>query len=795
MADRKDLRFPHITFLWLVMCVSVPVDTQIVYSVSEEVNIGTVVGNVVKDMHLNVQDLESRAFQLVFGTRTRYFDVNLKSGVLYVAERIDREQLCPNTPSCSLNFEAIVNHPLSLSRVIVNVNDVNDNSPAFPDETQILNISESMQPGATFSLISAVDEDVGTFSVKSYKLSPNEYFSLEVNQGGEHGMSAELILQKALDREKVSVIRLVLTSFDGGKPSRSGTLQLIVNVLDINDNAPVFSSPLYKVRVTENTSRGTKIIKLNATDMDEGPNGEVTYLFSSHGQEKNIDVFAISPDSGEIKVKGNIDFEDKAFYELRIEAHDKGLSPMTVNCKVLIEVIDVNDNAPEIAITSLLSSLREDVKTGTAVALVTVSDKDGGMNGKVICKLLGNIPFKLESSYNNYYSVVLEGQLDRENISKYNVTLVAVDEGTPPLSSTSVVYVDISDVNDNPPEFNEKIIYIYVKENTPPGTLIHTVSAVDRDSNENAEITYSIVDNKTTSINYVSVNSLTGQLYNLHSFNFEEQKTLSFHIKATDSGVPPLSSNVTVIVFILDENDNSPVILPPYSEPGSVNSENIPYSAEAGYFVAKIRSADADSGYNALLSYHLTEPKGTNLFRIGSSSGEIRSKRRMSDNDLKTHPLLITVSDNGEPSLSATMSMDVVVIESLDDIKTSFREVPVKEESFSDLNLYLLIAVVSVSVIFLLSLVGLIAVKCYRTDSSFSRYSAPVISTHPDGSWSYSKSTQQYDVCFSSDTVKSDVVVFPSPFPPAEAELISIHGEDTFTRTQTLPTSGKVSII
>ncbi len=586
-----------------------------------------------------------------------------------------------------------------------------------------------------------------------------------------------------------------MTSFDGGKPSRSGTLQLIVNVLDINDNAPVFSSPLYKVRVTENTSRGTKIIKLNATDMDEGPNGEVTYLFSSHGQEKNIDVFAISPDSGEIKVKGNIDFEDKAFYELRIEAHDKGLSPMTVNCKVLIEVIDVNDNAPEIAITSLLSSLREDVKTGTAVALVTVSDKDGGMNGKVICKLLGNIPFKLESSYNNYYSVVLEGQLDRENISKYNVTLVAVDEGTPPLSSTSVVYVDISDVNDNPPEFNEKNIYIYVKENTPPGTLIHTVSAVDRDSNENAEITYSIVDNKTTSINYVSVNSLTGQLYNLHSFNFEEQKTLSFHIKATDSGVPPLSSNVTVNVFILDENDNSPVILPPYSEPGSVNSENIPYSAEAGYFVTKIRSADADSGYNALLSYHLTEPKGTNLFRIGSSSGEIRTKRRMSDNDLKTHPLLITVSDNGEPSLSATMSMDVVVVESLDDIKTSFREVPVKEESFSDLNLYLLIAIVSVSVIFLLSLVGFIAVKCYRTDSSFSRYSAPVITTHPDGSWSYSKSTQQYDVCFSSDTVKSDMVVFPSPFPPAEAELISIHGEDTFTRTQTLPTSGKVSII
>ncbi|XP_051766351.1 protocadherin alpha-3-like isoform X2 [Ctenopharyngodon idella] len=791
MADRKDFTFPHIIFLWLVMCVSVPVYGQIVYSVSEEVNIGTVVGNLVKDMNLNVQDLESRAFQLVFGTKTRYFHVNLKSGVLYVAERIDREQLCPNTPSCSLNFEAIVNHPLSLSRVIVNVNDVNDNSPTFPVETQVLNISESVQPGATFSLISALDEDVGPFSVKSYKLSPNEHFSLEVHPGGEHGMSAELILRKALDREREPVIRLVLTASDGGKPPRSGTLQIIVNILDTNDNAPVFSNPLYKVRVTENTPRGTKIIKLNATDMDEGPNGEVTYLFSSHGQEKNLDVFAISPDSGVIEVKGNIDFEDKAFYELRVEAHDKGLSPMTVNCKVLIEVIDVNDNAPEIVVTSLLSSLREDAKTGTAVALVTVSDKDGGMNGKVSCKLLGNLPFKLESSYKNYYSVVLEGQLDREKISKYNVTLIAVDEGTPPLSSTSVIYVEVSDVNDNPPQFNRKSINVYIKENTPPGTLIHTVSAVDRDSNENAEISYSIVDNKATSINAVSVNSLTGQLYNLQSFNFEEQKTFSFHVQAIDAGVPPLSSNVTVNVFILDENDNSPVILPPYSDPGSVNTENIPYSAEAGYFVAKIRAVDADSGYNALLSYHMSEPKGTNLFRIGSSTGEIRTKRRMSDNDLKTHPLLITVCDNGEPSLSATMSMDVVVVESLDDIKTSFREVPVKEESFSDLNVYLLIAIVSVSVIFLLSLVGLIAAKCYRTDGSFSRYSAPVISTHPDGSWSYSKSTQQYDICFSSDTMKSDMVVFPSPFPPAEAELVSIHGEDTFTQTQTLPTTGK----
>ncbi len=457
--------------------------------------------------------------------------------------------------------------------------------------------------------------------------------------------------------------------------------------------------------------------------------------------------------------------------------------------------MDENDNVPEIVTTPLLENVKEDAKSGTAVALVTVSDKDGGKNGIVHCALKGSFPFKLETSYNNHYSLVVDGPLDRESVSLYNITITAADEGTPSLSSSTVITVHISDVNDNAPRFPAPVINAFLSENGQAGGLVTKVSADDSDTGENAEVSYSLLDSSSSSVpitTLININSLSGEIFSLQSFNHEETKRFQFQVMATDSGVPPLSSNVTVNVFILDENDNSPVILPPYSEPGSVNSENIPYSAEAGYFVAKIRSADADSGYNALLSYHLTDPKGTNLFRIGSSSGEIRTKRRMSDNDLKTHPLLITVSDNGEPSLSATMSMDVVVVESLDDIKTSFREVPVKEESFSDLNLYLLIAIVSVSVIFLLSLVGLIAVKCYRTDSSFSRYSAPVISTHPDGSWSFSKSTQQYDVCFSSDTIKSDVVVFPSPFPPADAELISINGEDTFTRTQTLPSTEKV---
>ncbi|XP_047661047.1 protocadherin alpha-8-like [Tachysurus fulvidraco] len=774
--------------LLLLLCLWDLCSAQISYSVSEEAKKGSVVGHLAKDFNLNVQELESRMFQLVTGSNAKYFEVNRKTGILLVNGRIDREELCESKQKCVLNIEAMMHNPHKLYRVEINILDINDNSPVFPRQSVALNISENVLPGDRFLVIKARDIDVGSNSVKTYKINSNEYFSLDMQSD-----SAELVLQKALDREREPVIKLVLTAVDGGTPPRSGTMQIVINVQDINDNNPVFSKSLYKVKINENVQEGTKIITVSAADADEGVNGEVSYSIVVDEENSALELFSIDPVLGDINVKSNIDYEKHSAVELRIQAQDKGQSPRRSTCKVLIEVVDVNDNAPDISVTLLMSSVSEDIKPGTDVALITVSDKDSGTNGKVNCKLLAPSPFKLQLSYKNSYALVVNEALDRERVSQYNVTVVANDEGTPSLSSSNVITVHVSDVNDNAPLFTAPVINISVRENSPVGGLMTSLTARDLDVGENAIVSYSLSDAESIRVsNLMNINSHTGELYSLKSFDYEETKRLQFKVQATDSGVPPLSSNVTVNVFILDENDNSPVFLPPYSEPGSANSENIPYSAEAGYFVAKVRAVDADSGYNALLSYHITEPKGTNLFRIGTSTGEIRTKRRMSDNDLKAHPLIITVFDNGEHSLSTTMSIEVVVVENMDSLQPSLRQVPVKEENFSNLNLYLLIAIVSVSVIFLLSLIALIAAKCYGTDGGFSRSSAPVITTHPDGSWSYSKSTQQYDVCFSSDTLKSDVVVFPSPFPPADAELISINEGDTFNRTQTLPSTGKV---
>ncbi|KAM6923459.1 protocadherin alpha-3-like [Xenentodon cancila] len=782
-----------VVLLWSVA------SAQLKYSIHEEVKEGTMVGNIAKDLGLDKSTLKTRNYRVFSGVAESLFYINENDGILYVGRTIDREEVCAQSTNCIINLKVVLENPLEVHNVGVEVLDINDHSPSFPEPEKTLEISESVMPGARFQLKPAQDNDSGQFSAQQYKLSHNDHFRLEVRDKGEDGKIPILVLQKSLDREVARFHSLVLTALDGGKPPKSGDMTIIVNVLDVNDNTPIFSKDTYSVTLNENVPVGTTVIQVNATDLDDGQNGEVVYSFGNSVSSRLFNVFDINPSSGQITVKGIVDYEQKDKYEIEIQASDKGFAPLTEEKSVIIKIIDMNDNAPEIEVTSFSNSIPEDSRLGTTVALISVNDMDSGLNGKVICSVSEDVPFDLlPSSQEKMFSLVTKALLDREQQALYDLTIIAKDAGQPPLSTQKTISIMLSDVNDNSPEFSLNTYMFYVTEGNNPGSSVFSVKASDRDESENAQISYHILrdgSNDNALASFLNINSETGDIVALKSFDFETVKTFQFRVVATDSGTPSLSSNVTVNVFILDQNDNAPVILPailaPYSEQGSPISETIPYTAEAGYFVARIRAVDADSGYNALLSYHLSEPKGINLFKIGTSTGEIRTKRRMSDNDLKSHPLVILVSDNGEPSMSATVSIDVMVVESISDIQTSFRHVPEKEDNFSDLNLYLLIAIVSVSVIFLLSVISLIAVRCQKTDGGFGRYSAPMITTNPDGSWSYSKATQQYDVCFSSDTLKSDVVVFPAPFPPVDAELISINGRDTFTRTQTLPSKEK----
>uniref|UniRef100_A0A671U5B3 Protocadherin 2 alpha a 1 n=1 Tax=Sparus aurata TaxID=8175 RepID=A0A671U5B3_SPAAU len=712
-------------FSVLLSCVE-RVSAQIKYSVPEEVKVGSVVGNVAKDLGLDISSLGERRFRIVSGTKDAQFEVNQNNGVLYVHKNIDREELCESVTPCLINLKMVAENPMEIHYVGVEIIDVNDHSPSFQEEEKILEISESTLPGKRFQLPTARDPDVVINAVRLYKLNQNEYFSIQIRERGEDKIPF-LVLQKALDREKHSEHRLILTAVDGGNPPRSGTLNVTVIVLDSNDNHPIFNQEVYSVTIPENVAADTSVITVKATDVDEGTNGEIEYFFGSELDRKIYDMFSLDKDTGEIRVKGEIDFERVDVFKLDVHASDKGQPPMSTDCRVIIKVLDKNDNKPQIEVTSLSNTVPEDSKPGTVVSLISITDQDAGLNGKVICSLSENVPFDLKPSFqDNMYSLVLKQHLDRESVSHYDITLTATDCGQPPLSTFKTLSIDVSDVNDNVPQFPHNPIDLYLVENNVPGNPIFSVTASDKDLNENAALTYHIVREEGGQVKmtaFLNINSDNGQISALKSFDFEVLKKFQFQVVATDSGTPSLSSNVTVNVFILDQNDNAPVILYPVSSNGSAEGvEEIPRNVNAGHLVTKVRAYDADIGYNGWLLFSLQEVTDHSLFGLDRYTGQIRTHRSFTETDEAEHKLLILVKDNGNVSLSATATVIVKLVEPKEAFAASDVKSATKVDEEDNVTFYLMITLGSVSVLFIISIIVLIAMQCSKSTDYTSKY-------------------------------------------------------------------------
>nr|XP_056722698.1 protocadherin beta-16-like [Euleptes europaea] len=770
----------------LYLCLVIVVCESFRYSVPEEKKSGSLVANVLKDLKVDVKELAARRARLVSEGTKQYFQLDPHSGNVILNDKIDREALCGQKDPCVLLSEIVLENPVQVHRIEVQIEDVNDNSPQFSKKEFLFEIPEQTPLNTQFLLESATDADRGENAVQNYTLTPNDHFGLDVQSHSDGTKYAELVLVKQLDREEETRLFLILSAVDGGAPKRTGTTNIIIDVLDTNDNVPQFGHSVYKVKLMENPQQNTLVTKVEATDRDLGSNGDITYSFNQVPQNV-LRSFMLNKHTGELIVAGTIDYEEHRNYAINIKATDGG--GLSAYCKVIVEVEDRNDNTPEVTLTSLTSPLPEDSPPDTLVALLRVTDRDSGDNGRTACTTEANLPFMLKASQNNYYQLVTQQSLDREKASEYNITITGTDRGSTRLTSTRIINVQISDINDNAPAFEKSTYEMQLWENNIPGLLIGFLQAKDLDAEQNAKVTYSLLPGKVRDqpvSSYVSINSETGNLYAIRSLDYEQIKDFQVTVRAVDSGSPPLSSKVMVQVVIVDENDNAPFILYPLQNGTSPSNDLIPRGAEAGYLVTKVVAVDRDSGQNSWLSYELLKATEPGLFSVGVQNGEVKTMRPINKRDSLKQKLIIGVRDNGSPPQSTSATLSILLVDGFSDPYMKIVDVPkdeVVQEEDRALTMYLVICLAVISFIFLVSVLVFIAIKIQKR-RKFIESSALNFSVGPnfpencgDADAGSLSQAYNYEVCLAGGSVNSEFRFLRPLFPVFSVEPAHLQGD------------------
>ncbi|XP_001377582.1 protocadherin beta-16-like [Monodelphis domestica] len=756
----KSIPFQRQVLFLVLLCVCVSSLEPGSFSVAEEMESRSFVGNVAKVLGLKVEELSARGAQITSKGKKQHLQLNIQTGDLLLKEKLDREELCGPIDPCVLPFQILLENPFHVIPAELRVLDVNDHEPVFPDSEMLLKILENSPPESLFSLKNALDLDVGINNVQNYTVNPNSHFRVHTRTRSDGRKYPELVLGKTLDREEQPEFALTLTAVDGGSPPKSGTAQIRVLVVDINDNSPVFAQSQYEVQIPEDSPIDSLVVTVSATDLDTGSNGEISYLLIQSSEEIT-QTFKINPLSGEIRLKRQVDFEIIQSYEVDIEATDGG--GLSGKCTVLIHVMDLNDNPPELTLSSLNSPIAED-SSDVVVAVFSISDPDSGDKGRIVCSIQDNIPFVLKSSLENFYTLVTDGVLDRESRDVYNITITVTDLGSPRLKTEQNITVLISDVNDNPPVFTQTAYTLYLQENNNPAFHIGGISASDRDWGSNAKITYSLLPPETEELplfSYISINSDNGHLYALRSLDYETIQTFLFTVKAVDGGSPALSSQALVQLIIQDENDNSPFVLYPLQNGTAPCNDLVPRMAEPGYLVTKVVAVDRDSGQNSWLSYQLLKATDPGLFTVWSQNGEVHTVRPISDKDAIKQRLLVLVKDNGQPPLSTAATLNVLLVDGFSEPYLQLPDIPKEQAQHDSLTIYLIISLVSVSFLFLFSVIMFIALRLWRkkdaTDGNHFRpnssFPGHLVDIRGTGTLSQN---YHYEVCLTNDSGTSE---------------------------------------
>ncbi|XP_049729824.1 protocadherin beta-16 [Elephas maximus indicus] len=731
------------------------------YSVVEETERGFFVANLGKDLGVGLTVLSTRGARIISQGNKDHLQLKVQTGDLLINEKLDREELCGPLDPCVLHFQVLMEKPLEIFQAELRVRDINDHSPVFTEREMVLKILENSPLGSAFPLKNALDLDVGSNNVQKYEISPNSHFRVLTSNRSDGRKYPELVLDKELDREEGPEFRLTLTALDGGSPPRSGTTQVRVEVVDINDNAPEFEQALYKVQIPEDSPTGSLVVTVSARDLDSGVNGKVSYTLFQPSEDTSK-ILEVNPTTGEIQLTTQVDYETTRSYEVDIEATDGG--GLSGKCTLLLQVVDVNDNAPEVTVSALTSPIPEN-SPETVVAVFSVSDPDSGDNGKTVSSIQDDLPFLLKPSVKNFYTLVTKGALDREAKAEYNITITFTDLGTPRLKTKCNIMVLVSDVNDNAPTFTQTSYTLFIRENNSPALHMGSVSATDRDSGSNAQVTYSLLppqDPHLPLASLVSINADNGHLFALRSLDYEALRAFEFRVGAIDAGSPALSSEALVRVVVVDENDNSPFVLYPLQNDSAPCTELVPRAAEAGYLVTKVVAVDSDSGQNAWLSYQLLKATEPGLFSVWAHNGEVRTARLLSERDAAKHRLVVLVKDNGEPPMSASVTLHVLLVDGFSQPYLPLPDVDPDEAQADSLTIYLVIALASVSSLFLFSVLLFVGVRLCRRNraASVGRCSVPeghfpghFVDVSGTGTLSHS---YQYEVCLTGGSGTSE---------------------------------------
>ncbi|XP_066284596.1 protocadherin Fat 4-like [Branchiostoma lanceolatum] len=609
---------------------------QFTVFVTENLASGTLVTTMVAD-DIDAGTNAVVVYSIVYGSSN--FVIDSSTGDITTTTILDRE----TQDWYYLTVKAADQGSPVLSSVVgvtIWVTDENDNSPVFNPDNYIINIEEDVAVNSAFYMLRANDADSGTNAALTYDITngdPLSQFSI--------ASTGEVSVVSSLDRETTNQYILDVFVYDGGSPSLNATAAVTVNVLDVNDNFPVFSSDPYVVSVYEDIAVGATVADVTATDADSGTNAQVAYTIIS-GNEENK--FVVNQADGPLLLASSLDRESNDTYNITLRAYDGGSPSLSTTVTVHITVLDVNDNTALWTDANYTFSISEDATVGTSVGNISASDIDISNNADLRYTITSGDSSNQFAIVDTTGNITVNGALDREAITNYTLTVQVTDLGNPALQNSVTVLIIVVDVNDNNPIFTQTLYETQYDENSNTGLSVLTVTATDADNGTNAAITYSILNTSTAGLNYFNIDSSSGQVSIGSSLDREADEIVTFVVVASDGGTPTLTGTTTVRVNVTDLNDNPPVFNPDFY------SLEIPYDSTSTDALTTVTATDADITTNAEIIFSLVDQ--TEFFTMEPFSGNF--KRLAGSGNLEKDVKIVAraiARDGGSPQLSSAL--------------------------------------------------------------------------------------------------------------------------------------------